>query len=265
MQPDLVEHYLSFCRYRKYAEETGQLDLSDAGFLFPTTLLPTANLLRSEAELTPPLSGSVAKYFEAVRKGKATGTMCPIAQIPKDSAKYDEILRNLYRTHLNDGKNCGGANAFKYAVGEMTDNIYQHSDFCNAYVMGQSYPHKHFTDICIIDDGKTIPGVFSEAGIKFSNGCDAITKAISGTSTKLSEGRGMGLGSTLNLIVNGLSGSVLIASGLGAVYVSKKTKLPYDLSPTPELKYNGTLVAFRIPYNSQNVDYTKYIEKRLEV
>lgn len=265
MQIGLVECYARFCRYRKAAEDSGSLDLSDIGFIYPSTLLPAIGLLSHQIGFVPPQDASIAKYVETARKGKAIGTVCPIVELPKESDKYGQIIQNLYEIHLNNGRNCGGANAFKYAVGELTDNIYQHSRFCHAFVMGQSYPRMNFTEICIMDDGKSIPGTFSEHGLAFENDANAVVGAIRGASTKQKEeGRGMGLGSTMNLIVHGLGGEIFIASRKGAVFLSIGKKQIYTLPD--DLRFDGTLVSFRIPYTKEPFEqYLKYVEKHIEI
>lgn len=265
MQSELVESYARFCRYRKTAKESGCLDLSDIGFVYPTTLLPTISLLSHNKKFNPPKDKSVARYIETASNGKANGTVCPIVELPDEPEKYGQIIQNLYSIHLNDGRNCGGANAFKYSVGELTDNIYQHSKFCHAFVMGQSYPRMGFTEICILDDGKSIPGAFSEHGMAFNCDSDAVVEAIRGASTKnKEEGRGMGLGSTLNLIVHGLNGEVFIASRNGAIFLGVGKKQIYTLPD--EMRFDGTLASFRIPYTKEPIEqYLQYVEKHIEI
>ena len=45
--PPLVNNYLEFCKYRRFYNKGGIVDLSKAEWLYPTTLLPLIALIKS--------------------------------------------------------------------------------------------------------------------------------------------------------------------------------------------------------------------------
>ena len=47
-EPPLVRHYLEFCRHRNGADKQHCVDLSDAKWLYPTTILPIVSLIVSK-------------------------------------------------------------------------------------------------------------------------------------------------------------------------------------------------------------------------
>ena len=148
-------------------------------------------------------------------------------------------------------------------IGELVDNVQEHSEFSKAYVEGQIYKKKGFTELCILDNGKSIPGSFREHNKSFKNDSDAIIQAISGVTTKMEDERGTGLGFVSNLITNGLCGEAFISSGEGFVYLGKDGKaLVFN---DARIRYRGTIVALRMPYVSKKVDIYDFINTRPNV
>lgn len=134
--------------------------------------------------------------------------------------------------------------------------------------MGQSYNSRAYTEICFFDDGKSIPGVFASHDFHYPSDCEAIIAAINGTSTKKDEGRGMGLGSSVNLLTNGLNGQVLIVSRKGLVYLDGSDKeclmkTLYELEES--LSHQGTMIAVRIPFPSGKIDPYPYLGGKIRI
>lgn len=111
---------------------------------------------------------------------------------------------------------------YTYVIGELMDNIYQHSEFTYASVMAQKYGKKGFIELCFFDNGITIPGSFAKHGKAYPKDghAKAIYDAISGKSTEADVGRGFGLSTNVDMFRD-IGGEVLIVSGNGAVYVNK--------------------------------------------
>ena len=198
----LGRKYLEFCQLKNNALSTGKMDLSDIDWFYPTTLLPLGIFIKEKQDISvvPPTDPSVLNYYNIITKWRHSPgrSYIPIVQIPTNYHQREKMFEPLYSY---ENGHVGGHNAFSYFIGELVDNVYQHSRFSNAYIMAQKY--QRFTEIGIIDDGISIPGAFANAGLKFSD-AEALSEAINGLSTKLDEERGTGLRSSLKLLTDGV-------------------------------------------------------------
>ena len=259
--PEIVNNYLLFCNYRERAKSTKKIDLSWCNWLFPTTLLPLGVFIKKNKSMKylPPHNQNVANYVDLVT-GKITledaenKSYLPCVYLPKNRKEATDILECIFRLH-NNGKEYGGETVFKYLVGELVDNIYEHSEFENALVMAQRYDQKGFVEICFFDDGITIPGSFKKQGMIFEDQ-QAIMEAVNGLSTKSKE-RGFGLSSNMTIFTKGMDGKVFIVSGRGAVYVGKSRQKVYKLQDQHRLE--GTLISIRIPVPAPKVNIYDYL------
>ncbi|MBS3058098.1 MAG: ATP-binding protein [Candidatus Diapherotrites archaeon] len=262
--PNQLNNFLTFCNLRNSAIESKSLDLQLSSWFYPTTLLPLGAFIKEKREqikYIPPANQNVANYLSLVTgdlKAENEGkTYIPIINLPPKSLESEsgKLLGQIFKFY-NNGKEYGGENAFKYLISELVDNIYQHSEFKNAFLMAQRYEKKGFMEICFFDDGITISGSFSKHGMVFEDS-DAILEAINGLSTKGKE-RGFGLGSNLKVFTQGLPGEMLIVSGKGAAFfkANEPTKL-YILQD--KYKLEGTLISVRIPYPVKEVDIYEFI------
>ncbi|MDO8648022.1 MAG: ATP-binding protein [Candidatus Diapherotrites archaeon] len=263
--PNQLNNYLIFCNFKNSSIETKVLNLQTVSWLYPTTLLPLGVFIKENSKkikYVPPANQNAANYISLVigefKVENGLKTYIPIIGLPPKVAEKDseKFLEQIFKLH-NNGKEYGGENAFKYLINELVDNIYQHSEFKNAFVMAQKYEKKGFVEICFFDDGITIPGSFAKKGMVFED-AESIIQAINGLSTKGKE-RGFGLGSNLKLFTKGLSGELLIVSGNGAAYFkgNEPTKL-YKLRDNYRLQ--GTLISVRIPYPAKEVDIYDFIK-----
>lgn len=184
---EMVSSYLDFCKRRQKCQNTSTLDLTDCEWFYPTALLPLGNFLKEKRDsinYSPPSSSDVENYFslminEEIASGEGD-TYIPIVSLPTDPHQANSTLERIFR--LQNSKDYGGENSFKYVVSELTDNIYQHSQFTNAFIMAQKYPKKGFTEVCFFDNGISIPGNFERNGMVFKDPI-AISEAINGLST----------------------------------------------------------------------------------
>lgn len=142
-------------------------------------------------------------------------------------------------------------------MSELIDNIYQHSYFTRALIMGQRYDHKGFIVLTFYDDGSiTIPQTFKENGFNHEASY-AIREALNGVSTKNND-RGFGLRTSLNLFTKGLNSDFFVVSGNGAVHSAKTGDNLYRLTESRGL--NGTLISVRIPKDMPKIDIYDYVE-----
>jgi anti-sigma regulatory factor (Ser/Thr protein kinase) len=259
--PVVLQEYLNFCRIRNNAKQNGIIDLSPYKWFYPSSMLPLCNLLKYNGRSMMVISPyeSVTNYI-SILMGTSyyTSTFIPITYLPKEKREVSDVITQLKKLH-NNGIEYGGINAFNYLIGELIDNIYQHSEFTNASLMAQRYEKKGFTEISIFDDGISIPTCFENHGLYSTHDANAIQKAVNGLSTK-DESRGYGLNTSIKLYVNGVAGSLLLVSRQGAFYLEhdrQNDEQLYNLSSQYGL--DGTLITFRIPYPVKEVNIYDYI------
>jgi len=91
-------------------------------------------------EYVPPHDPDVQSYLHLMQQGAGFDslnkqTYLPVVGLPRREQDSQSILDRIYEL----GGDIGGKDAFRYLVGELTDNIYQHSMFENALIMAQQY------------------------------------------------------------------------------------------------------------------------------
>lgn len=151
----------------------------------------------------------------------------------------------------------------KYIIGEAVDNIVEHANSKFGYIVAQSYENGGYTDICIADTGNTLIGSYASnpRTSEISSDIEAIQAAINGISAKNlpdAENRGYGFRTSINMLTKGLGGEYLLVSGDSAFAVNKTQGqsliLPYGI------RFEGTIVAFRIPHVGNGFYYLNYVE-----
>jgi hypothetical protein len=258
----LVEEYATFVNDSKILQTTGQIDMSDIDFIYPTRLALLGNLILNNPH-TPylmPNDELVARYIYTSLFNPDTTynrTYIPMVRLPSDPQLGKEKLQRVYDIQDRQGGVIGGNDAFTYVVGEFVGNMYDHAKFTNASIIGQRYPTKGFVEISFLDDGITIPTSFLNNGQQLG-ACEAIIEAINGNSTIHQPKRGFGLSTSIRILLEGLDGKVLVVSGSGAVYLGRDLTQYFTLDPTESLQ--GTLISIRIPYPSEPVSIYPYVE-----
>ena len=266
--PALIESYLRFCAYRDKFLREKHINLETDQWFYPTTLLPLADFIKEHKGMkcTMPSNEVTKNYIASIIDGpdpKAESlSYCPMVSLPTQKDWAENALEPLYKVQDN-GRYCGGENAFKYMIGELFDNIYQHSHFRHAFVTAQRYANLGFTEICVFDDGITIPGSFEKSDKEtIRPDVQAIAQALQGATTK-DEDRGYGLGTCTNIATTALKGKLMVVSGSGLVHLAHGQEHIFrDLSSDSKLHLHGTLIGIRIPINEGNVDITKHLEKK---
>ena len=261
--PEQVFEFTKFCSLIVNSKKSNILDLGDCNWFYPTQLLPLLVFIKQNpnVKIILPKNIGVSKYLTIIKnKSKIKqNSYLSLVELPKEDKFVNETLQQLYDV-TNLSKEYGGESAFKYTIGELVDNIYQHSKFKNAFVMAQKYSSKGFIEICFCDDGITIPGSLKKAGLVFKDDehDKAIVDAINGLSAKNDKERGYGLWSNLNLVMNGLGGEFLIISGNGAVLVNKEGHKLFKLQEPNT--YSGTLISIRVSNERKEVNLYDYVE-----
>ncbi|MHA1740803.1 MAG: hypothetical protein ACTSVD_01790 [Candidatus Thorarchaeota archaeon] len=257
---NLFDDYLAFCRLRG-SIESNTLDLTRETFFRPTTLLPLcAHVYTNNIRILEPYDPNAASYVRTIRgtqfreSSEQRKTYVPFVKLPKELTGASRILDGIY--DVQNIEHYGGENAFKYLVGEIVDNIYEHSEFVHAFVMAQAYPKLRFMDVCFVDDGVTINGCYRKNGIEDYDDSHAIAAAVKGLSTK-GNGRGTGLRSSVRIITRGARGQFLIVSGRGYLAVDHDNCVTGNLET--DFSLDGTLVSIRIPYGTPKIDIYRHL------
>ncbi|GBE55016.1 hypothetical protein BMS3Bbin15_01180 [archaeon BMS3Bbin15] len=232
---NLLKSYLSFCKIKEKAKTNNHIDLSGEKWLYPTELLPIAVLLTETptTKVSLPKDIEVSGYFKYITEGyryhSPSKTTLPMLRVPISEIERDKMTDRLLE--IENGDLVGGRNAFGYVISELISNVYQHSEFSVAYIMAQKYNHLRLLELCVVDNGISIPESLRKAGYNFNTDEKAIGEAvIHGASSKKSqEGRGHGFRSIVKLLVEGLGGYGIIVSGNGAIGLDYPKKTLYRL------------------------------------
>lgn len=170
------------------------------------------------------------------------------------------IIENIIIQQLSIQSNV--ANGLKYMIDEILDNITEHSESDRGYIFAQAYPTKGFLDVCIADRGVSLLGSYEKLpDNEISSDIEAIKAANRGLSSKNlpdAENRGFGIRTSKQMLIQGLGGQYLMISG-SSLYI-KTLNLDSFYSMPHGLRWNGTIVALRIPYHSSSFNYIDYIE-----
>lgn len=186
-----------------------------------------------------------------------------LAFLTRDKSKSAAALQAIYDMSDRPDHHGSTKSAFAYALDELVYNIYEHSEFSRALILGQRYDHKGFLDLSFFDDGVTIPGSLSTR--VSGSPSKLIRMALNGTSIKR-RSRGFGMRTTFRLPTEGLESDFFVASGGGAVYGGNEVKayggkecaLQYKLQGAA--KIDGTLITVRVPLDPPRADVYKYLE-----
>ena len=170
------------------------------------------------------------------------------------------IVENIIIQQLSIQSNV--ANGLKYMIDEILDNITEHSESDRGFIFAQAYPIKGFLDVCIADRGMSLLGSYEKLpDNEISSDIEAIKAANRGLSSKNlpdAENRGFGIRTSKQMLIQGLGGQYLMISG-SSLYI-KTLNLDSFYSMPHGLRWNGTIVALRIPYHSVSFNYINYIE-----
>ncbi|HUS76226.1 MAG TPA: ATP-binding protein [Methanothrix sp.] len=257
---ELATEYSKFTQLRSNAIATRELDLSAIKWFYPTLLLPLGVFIKQNKgiALIPPKDKRVSDYFDIITRNNNSGkkgSYLPIIEIPKAGSGSTAELERL-NSYASD---CGGTTALQYFIGELVDNIYQHSQFSTAYITAQKYPKLGFLEFCIVDNGISIPQSYEDNGILIESDKVALDYALKGISTKKDKERGCGLRTSIKLLTSAMNGTCLIVSrraGLGA----NKPEGTFTFDLNEEDIYYGTLISISLPFQRETVEIYGYIE-----
>jgi len=192
-------------------------------------------------------------------------TYLPICQIPVSANATlirEELLTTFENIALHQLKITGQMiSVIKYLISEAIDNIVDHANVFNGWIMIQNYPQKGFLDVCILDTGLGILGSYKSFGVpNIDTDVEALKQAINGNSTKqITETRGYGIDTSRQMLVDGLKGKYFLFSGSAFYIYTSELEQITPLIGT--IKWSGTMLALRIPCAAPTgFDYISFLE-----
>lgn len=253
-----------------------RLDLSDVSWVSSVYSAPLATAIQGirtsgvSIEITPPSSSKVASYLQTIgfpegmkEPIKGNVTYLPLLRLntPGEKSALDtanNTLRNLIQKLIGDSIDIN-IDGISYPIGELLDNVDQHSQCDHGFAMVQYYRKKKRLELCIVDDGISIPGNFEHHGIEFESDTEAVRRAVTeGLSTKAEQDakgrqRGTGFRTTSKIICRGLKGEFLVSSREGAI--QRQT----ELTEVSRCSWDGTVIFGSLNVPRSDFDLYKYI------
>jgi hypothetical protein len=153
--------------------------------------------------------------------------------------------------------------AVTYLIDEAVNNIKDHAQTERGFLFTQFYPKAEYMDLCIADAGISILGSYQAAGrLDITSHSQAIEAALNGESTKDVAGRGFGIRTSRNMLVNGLGGRYYLMSGDSFLFSYPGGNEEIKIFPNNSgLNWVGTYLAMRIPVQKNvNFHYNEYLE-----
>lgn len=279
----LLEAMNAINQINEASDEKITLDFSEVDFVTPLYILPLVVFLNGcSKDIT---ITNVSEYLQTIgftygmqpdkmRKSEfiaiiekySRKTYIPIVSFPTTRDSDDEkdailsTVESIIERQLGLTSNI--AIGLKYMLGESIDNIIQHANSEHGYIFAQSYPGKGYLDICIADSGITLLGSYQTLpDNEIESDLEAIQAANRGISTKNlpnAENRGYGIITSKKMLIDGLGGTFVMMSG-NALHLYNS--LDRRFVETPEnIRWNGTIIALRVPYMNKDFQYINYIE-----
>lgn len=275
---NIRHHYKLACKAYQQLEDLTQqdnvtLDISNAKFTIPAFLAPVAVSLQSiessGADVTVKCTGNNGRYIREigfpegqVRPTTSHDTALPLCLLNTDTDEdaveiVGSKLYDLLSSHLPDQPS-GVIEGIRVTIAEIIDNVDQHSLCDHGTLLVQYYPHKDSLDICVADNGVSIPGTYDRHDIDYEDDFDALQKALSGISTKEDFGheRGYGLRTATKIVCEGLNGTILLSSGEASLLKKRGNE------PSRVLKnysWPGTVFVARLKLSDEEFQWAKYV------
>ncbi len=249
-----------------------KLDLSDVKWVLPCSVILISGKLMeiltkgAEVSYIPPKDLNVKKWlfnigFPIGKKsdGDTFISIKHFSNKPQNRNQVNEEANKFLKKIENKIPNSFGESVI-YILGELADNMDDHSNFTFASLMAQYYPRKKHLDMAILDNGITIPFNFEKNKIRFERDSEAIKKALYGevTTKKGEKMRGYGLKSCRDISLKEIKGELYIVSRKGVI-ILKEGESPnfYDFD---DVSLEGTFLYFRLPTPKKKVNIYPYLE-----
>lgn len=192
-------------------------------------------------------------------------TYTPVCQFELHKKHIDalqSILQNIIKRQSRADDRI--TTPLSYMLGELIDNMSEHSDGKYGYIFSQYLRREKCVDLVIADNGITIMGSYLKTKKYLKeiagNEATALRFANEGFSTKNlpeAENRGYGISSSKAMLVEGLGGSFFMLSG-GAFHRHDVNGSQFVQLPDT-INWKGTVILMRIPVDVPiDFNYNKY-------
>jgi anti-sigma regulatory factor (Ser/Thr protein kinase) len=179
-----------------------------------------------------------SSYTTVAERGDSVKNNLIYQSLPKDPTDKNNMTSKMQKKLEIEEQ------AIRQCISELIDNIQEHSKTDHSCMIAQRRPNENNMDIFIADNGVTIPHTYEENSITMESDCEAIQKALEGWSTKETEGRGRGLGTTWR-IIRELEGEAILYSRKAGIFTTNAGTTLYSVDN--RIQFDGTMVAFRVP------------------
>ncbi|MGC8656268.1 MAG: hypothetical protein ACP5RS_02735 [Thermoplasmata archaeon] len=276
--PYLVKNYTDYLKLLNSYNKMGELDLSKYDWIPISELLLLRDIIIKAKEnkvYVEPKNNDVNGYINYItkervlEKGKPTNEGQNYLQFTRVNETNQNTISSIIVQNLGNNLTEESKTGLRYCIDELLDNVIEHSNYKNSYIMMQNYPSKKKLEFAVLDDGISIPGNFRNHKIEFDKDVDSLVMALNGTSTK-NEGnneRGYGLRTSFNLLIKGMKGEGVIISGNGVLSIQfieniqNKKIIPFNYGEDSNKTYlfRGCYIAFRVR-TDLSTDLYQYIE-----
>lgn len=249
------------------------LDFSEVQWFIPCSMILISNKIRdimdrefTTIEYKAPVDERAKSHMEKIGfplgNTEDGGSYVSIKHFKKESGNGKQINKKVNEliTLIQEKLPYQFGDSIKYILGELSDNIDNHSEFRRASLMAQYYPTKKIVDIAVFDNGISIPALFERSNIYFEGDTDAIKKAVWGeVTTKQNEiTRGFGLRTCKKLSMEGLKGELYVVSRKGILLLkSGEEPLFRDLV---DKSLKGTFFYLRLKTPKKKLDIYDFVE-----
>ncbi|MBU3925446.1 hypothetical protein KJ854_05975 [Patescibacteria group bacterium] len=271
-------------QYLEDYKEKSKIGIDKIDFVTPLSITPVAAVINKK-QLKYSYNGENILYLKTIRfpdgvkeidKISAQKTYFPIIHLGLKSLSKTDIANQLGLLHtkyLDLIKNNIIAdqrflelvtnNTFGLLLGEIFDNIEEHSDAENVYLFGQYWPKTNACEICVLDDGQGIHKSLIKAGRNVKDSEDALRKILeTGLSAKTEFGsikRATGIKNIRSAIINKeINGEFLIMSG-DSIFLDSAIQGEKFIKLTKYF-WDGTIITLRLnrPISKYNLyNYVK--------
>ena len=248
-----------------------ELDLSEVNWALPCSVILISGKLMeilskgAEVSYIPPKNSKVRGWLSnigfPIGKKEDGDTFVSIKHFSNNPENKNQVNKesNALMGSMEDKIPNTFGSSVKYILGELADNMDEHSNFTFASLMAQYYPRKKYLDMAVLDNGITIPFNFEKNDILFDKDSEAIRKALSGevTTKKNEKMRGYGLKSCRDISLKEIKGELHVVSRKGVV-ILKEGEEPrlYDFI---DVSLKGTFLYFRLPTPKNEVNIYPYL------
>lgn len=272
-------------QYLVDCKEKSKIDIDKIDFVTPLSITPVAAVINKK-HLKYSYNGKNISYLKTIRfpdgikeidKISAQKTYFPIIRLAElknlsetDVANQLGLLHTKYLDLIKSNiiadqrfLDLVTNNTFGLLLGEVFDNIEEHSCAENVYLFGQYWSKNNSCEICVLDDGQGIYKSLIKAGRNVKDSEDALRKILeTGLSAKTEFGitkRATGIKNIRSAIVNKeINGEFIIMSG-DSIFLDSALRGEKFIKLTKYF-WEGTIVILRLnrPMSSYNLyNYVK--------